>query len=387
MITKINDILMRKISVARVFSHLLPLTSYLFISLLLLSSCGLRKQTATNDNAVSAQPVGPAFCADSAYAFCEAQCDFGPRTMNSQAHDDCSTWIMEKFKSYGMSVTPQQTLLKGYDGTMLRATNIIASYRPELTDRILICAHWDSRPWADNDPDEANHRKPVLAANDGASGVAVMLELARLLREYGGAGARGHEDTSAADTSRATSASDSILAPPHLRTPAPPLTLGVDFICFDAEDWGTPQWDDTPSDGDTWALGAQYWAANPHVDGYTARYGILLDMVGGQGAQFYQEQQSLHYARSIVDKVWRASQVVGFGSFFPSREGVGITDDHLPVNRVAKIPCIDIIPYYPDCPQSSFGPTWHTVNDDMAHIDRNTLQAVGQTLIQVLFSE
>jgi len=176
-------------------------------------------------------------------------------------------------------------------------------------------------------------------------------------------------------------------APPHLRTPAPPLTLGVDFICFDAEDWGTPQWDDTPSDGDTWALGAQYWAANPHVDGYTARYGILLDMVGGQGAQFYQEQQSLQYARSIVDKVWRASQVVGFGSFFPSREGVGITDDHLPVNRVAKIPCIDIIPYYPDCPQSSFGPTWHTVNDDMAHIDRNTLQAVGQTLIQVLWSE
>ena len=385
--TEINDILMRKISVARAFSHLLPLTSYLFLSLLFLSSCGLRKQTATNDNAVSAQPVGPAFCADSAYAFCEAQCDFGPRTMNSQAHDDCSTWIMEKFKSYGMSVTPQQTLLKGYDGTMLRATNIIASYRPELTDRILICAHWDSRPWADNDPDEANHRKPVLAANDGASGVAVMLELARLLREYGGAGARGHEDTSAADTSRATSASDSILAPPHLRTPAPPLTLGVDFICFDAEDWGTPQWDDTPSDGDTWALGAQYWAANPHVDGYTARYGILLDMVGGQGAQFYQEQQSLHYARSIVDKVWRASQVVGFGSFFPSREGVGITDDHLPVNRVAKIPCIDIIPYYPDCPQSSFGPTWHTVNDDMAHIDRNTLQAVGQTLIQVLWSE
>ncbi len=387
MMTEINDLLMRKISVARVFSHLLPLTSYLFISLLLLSSCGLRKQTATNDNAVSAQPVGPAFCADSAYAFCEAQCDFGPRTMNSQAHDDCGTWIMEKFKSYGMSVTPQQTLLKGYDGTMLRATNIIASYRPELTDRILICAHWDSRPWADNDPDEANHRKPVLAANDGASGVAVMLELARLLREYGGAGARGHEDTSAADTSRATSASDSILAPPHLRTPAPPLTLGVDFICFDAEDWGTPQWDDTPSDGDTWALGAQYWAANPHVDGYTARYGILLDMVGGQGAQFYQEQQSLQYARSIVDKVWRASQVVGFGSFFPSREGVGITDDHLPVNRVAKIPCIDIIPYYPDCPQSSFGPTWHTVNDDMAHIDRNTLQAVGQTLIQVLWSE
>ena len=341
MITKINDLFRRKLSTVRVFSFLLPLSTFL-----LLTSCGLRKQAA-NDNSVTMQPVGPAFSADSAYRYCQQQCDFGPRTMNSEAHDLCAKWIMDKFRSFGLTVTPQQALLKGYDGTMLRATNIIASYRPELKDRILICAHWDSRPWADNDPDEANHRKPVIAANDGASGVAVMLEIARLLNN----------------------------------------TIGIDFICFDAEDWGTPQWDDSPSDGNTWALGSQYWAANPHVEGYNARYGILLDMVGGQGAQFYQEQFSLSYARSVVDKVWRASQVVGFGSYFPKREGVGITDDHLPVNRVAKIPCIDIIPYYPDCEQSSFGPTWHTVNDDMAHIDRATLQAVGQTLVQVLWSE
>ena len=328
---------------------------YLFTFLLF--SCGNTKKSSADD--VVAEPVGPTFVADSAYLFCQQQCDFGPRTMNSQAHDDCGRWIMQKFASYGLTVTPQQTMLKGYDGTMLRSTNIIASYRPELTDRILLCAHWDSRPWADNDPDEANWHKPVLAANDGASGVAVMLEVARLL------------NPAPADSSRFT-----------LRA-----SLGVDFICFDAEDWGTPQWDSSPDRGDTWALGAQYWAANPHVDGYKARYGILLDMVGGQGAQFYQEQQSLQYARSIVDKVWRASQVVGFGSFFPMREGVGITDDHLPVNRVAKIPCIDIIPYYPDCAQSSFGPPWHTVDDDMDHIDRNTLQAVGQTLVQVNYSE
>jgi len=338
----------------KVFSlHLPPSTFLLILSSFLVSSCSLRKQ-ATSTETVAMQPVGPAFCADSAYVFCQQQCDFGPRTMNSQAHDDCGQWIMQKFSSYGLQVTPQQALLKGYDGTMLRSTNIIASYRPELTDRILICAHWDSRPWADNDPDESNWHKPVLAANDGASGVAIMLELARLLSP------------------------DSCLLSP---------SLGVDFLCFDAEDWGTPQWDNAPDASDTWALGAQYWAANPHVEGYKARYGILLDMVGGEGAQFYQEQQSLRYARSVVDRVWRAAQTVGFGSFFPTREGVGITDDHLPVNRVAKIPCIDIIPYYPDCVQSSFGPTWHTVNDDMAHIDRNTLQAVGQTLVQILWSE
>ena len=321
---------------------------------LLLFSCGnLKKQTATE---AAMQPIGPVFSADSAYAFCAEQCNFGARTMNSKAHDDCEQWIISKFQQYGMSVIPQKTLLKGYDGTMLKSTNIIASYKPELASRILLCAHWDSRPWADNDPDEANWHKPVMAANDGASGVAVMLEVARQIDVC----TKQNPDT---------------------------LALGVDFICFDAEDYGYPQWETVNDPGDTFALGAQYWSANLHKDGYTARFGILLDMVGGQGAHFYQEYMSKQYAGSVVDKVWKAASVVGYGSFFPMKDGVGITDDHIPVNTVAKIPCVDVIPYYPDCEQSSFGPTWHTVNDDMAHIDRTTLQAVGQTVIQVLFLE
>ena len=316
---------------------------------LLVASCGnLKKQTT--DESASLLPVGPVFCADSAYLYCQAQCDFGPRTMNSKAHDDCEKWIISKFESFGMQVTPQKAVLKGYDGTSLNSTNIIASYRPDLTDRVLLCAHWDSRPWADNDPDEANWKTPVMAANDGASGVAVMLEIARLLSK---------------DT----------------------LQLGVDFICFDAEDWGVPQWNEDNFDSDSWALGAQYWSTNLHKKGYRARFGILLDMVGGQGAQFYKEAMSVQYANHIVEKVWRAAQVVGYGSMFPSQQGTGVTDDHISVNTKAKIPTIDIIPYYPNCEQSSFGPTWHTVNDDMEHIDKNTLQAVGQTLIQVLFSE
>ena len=316
---------------------------------LLVASCGnLKKQTT--DESASLQPVGPVFCADSAYQYCQAQCDFGPRTMNSKAHDDCEKWIISKFEAFGMEVIAQKTVLKGYDGTSLNSTNIIASYRPDLTDRVLLCAHWDSRPWADNDPDEANWKTPVMAANDGASGVAVMLEIARLLSK---------------DT----------------------LQLGVDFICFDAEDWGVPQWNEDNFDSDSWALGAQYWSTNLHKKGYRARFGILLDMVGGQGAQFYKETMSVQYANHIVEKVWRAAQVVGYGSMFPSQQGTGVTDDHISVNTKAKIPTIDIIPYYPNCEQSSFGPTWHTVNDDMEHIDKNTLQAVGQTLIQVLFSE
>ena len=315
-----------------------------------MTACNSTKKSQ-NETATAAEPAGPSFVADSAYLFCEQQCQFGPRTMNSEAHDRCGEWIADKFRTYGMEVTLQKADLRGYDGTVLKSTNIIAAYKPEQKERVLLCAHWDSRPWADNDPDEANHHKPVMAANDGASGVAVMLEIARLLQ------------------------GDS-------------LGIGVDFICFDAEDWGTPQWAESDGDdSDTWALGAQHWATHLHREGYTARYGILLDMVGGQGAKFYQEQMSTYFAPEVVSKVWAAAETVGYGSYFPKEDGGGITDDHLPANQKAKIPCIDIIPYYPDCTASSFGPTWHTVNDDMQHIDRNTLQAVGQTIIQVLFSE
>lgn len=300
-------------------------------------------------------PVGPSFNADSAYAFTKAQCDFGPRDMNSRGHDLCGEWIISKFKEYGCKVTTQTATLAGYDGTKLRSRNIMASINPEATTRILLCAHWDSRPWADNDPDSANWRKPILAANDAASGVAVMLELARIIGKS--------KDEKAFNKQ-----------------------LGIDFVCFDAEDWGTPQWADVADNADSWALGAQYWSKNL-PQGYEARYGILLDMVGGVGATFYREGMSMQYAPEIVKKVWRAAREVGFGSYFPKEDGGVITDDHVPVNQFAKIPTIDIIPYYADCQQSSFGPTWHTLADNMENIDKNTLKAVGQTLVQVIYKE
>lgn len=322
---------------------------YIFLSFLivatLFSSCKSNKQVEEVLN-----PVGPAFIADSAMAYCQAQCDFGPRTMNSKAHDLCEEWIINKFKGFGLEVETQKADLTGWDGTKLHSTNIIAHFNPQAERRILICAHWDSRPWADNDPDSTNWHKPVLAANDGASGVGVMLEVARLLQN---------------DTT---------------------LAIGVDLVCFDAEDYGTPQWAEKNEDSEnTWALGAQYWAKNL-PENYKPQFGILLDMVGGQGAKFYQEQFSLRYAASIVDKVWSAARHAGYGSMFTNEVGGQITDDHIPVNE-AGIPTVDVIPCYPDCRQSSFGPTWHTINDDMEHLDANTLKAVGQTLIQVIYSE
>ena len=326
--------------------------------LLTLSSC---KSTSKNIQEDEQSPVSIQFVADSAFAYCQAQCDFGPRTMNSEAHEQCAAWIQQKFQQFGCDVELQKADVRGYDGTILHATNIIARTKadvgPAKRDAILICAHWDSRPWADNDPDSTNWHKPVLAANDGASGVGVMLELARLIQQH-----------------------DS-------------LKVDVDFICFDAEDWGIPQWSTAPDMGNSWALGAQHWAADfaqrvaLNTPPAHYRYGILLDMVGGQGARFFQEQMSVQYASGIVDKVWRAAKTAGYGSMFPNDLGGGITDDHIPVNQVAQVPCIDIIAYYHECQQSSFGPTWHTVTDDMEHLDRATLQAVGQTLLQVLYSE
>lgn len=341
---------------------------------LTLLSCQGKKQAEVEPK----PPVGIEFNADSAFAFCAEQCAFGPRTMNSTAHTQCEQWIIGKFQQYGCQIMTQKADLRGWDGTTLHATNIMARLNPEAKRRIMLCAHWDSRPWADNDPIEANRHTPVMAANDGASGVAVMLEIARALKLQ--------------------SFNSSTLQ----------SSIGLDFLCLDAEDYGTPQWH-AEQDEASWALGAQYFAKNPSTfqpfNSSTFPLGsaknfnssilqsfnppkaaILLDMVGGQGARFYQEGFSREYAQDLLDQVWQAASDAGYGSTFPRQRGGYVTDDHKPLNE-AGIPCIDIIPYYPDCPESSFGPTWHTLSDDLQHLDRQTLKAVGQTLLQFIAAE
>ena len=327
------------------FSMFNNLKYIIFFLCIILCGCKSRKPVTEDESSL----CGPTFCEDSAYVFCAEQCQFGPRTMNSEAHEQCAEWIINKFKGYGCTVVTQKANLQGWDGTMLASTNIIASINPDIKERYLLCAHWDSRPWADNDIDEKNHHTPVMAANDGASGVAVMLEIARIIGD----------------------------------------SIGIDFVCFDAEDYGSPQWSDN-HDENSWALGSQYFAQQ-YANGTSAIKGpwqgaILLDMVGGQGAHFYQEGLSVRYASQTVTDVWQAANTAGYGSLFIHEISGTITDDHTPLNE-AGIPTIDIIPYYPDCEQSSFGPTWHTIDDDMQHIDKTTLKAVGQTLIQYFCSQ
>ena len=320
---------------------------FLLLLSVALTGCKNQNQASAGQDTDTIAVTQVQFNADSAFASVVAQCDFGPRVPGSASHDRCGDYIVSRFKALGLTVSEQRADQKAWDGKVLHTRNIIAAYRPELADRIIICTHWESRPWADADPDSSLHRQPVMAANDGASGVAVMLEVARKLEE---------------------------LKP----------ELGIDFICFDSEDYGMPYWAETDdvADGSDWCLGSQYWAAHPHVPGYKARFGILLDMVGGRDARFCFEGISMRYASEVMVHVWDAAGRAGASQLFLAEQGGYAQDDHVPMNEVAGIPTIDIIPYVEG--EHTFGATWHTTQDTPENISRETLKGVGQTLLQFL---
>lgn len=313
------------------------------LGVLLLAGCGGKKTEAVPLDADTATAV--AFSADTAMAFLKAQCDFGARTPGSEAHKQCGDYIVAQFRRFGLEVLEQTAPLKMWDGKTFQCRNLIAQYKPEATERIVLCAHYDSRPWCDHDKDEAKHNQPVMAANDGASGVAVLLEVARKLSE---------------------------LNP----------SVGIDFVCFDLEDYGAPQnTPGAPGDGSDWCVGSRYWSENPHREAYAPVFGVLLDMVGGRGARFAHEYYSMQHAAPVVARVWAAARTAGFGDVFVNEQGGAVTDDHLNLNA-AGIPTADIISYYGE--QGGFGPTWHTADDTPENIDPATLRAVGQTLLQML---
>ena len=314
-----------------------------FLLLSAFSCGGGNKANTTNEQNEKIVVNVPQFDADSAYLYVKNQVDFGPRVPNTKGHIACGNYLAQQLKEFGAQVTDQYADLIAYDGTLLKARNIIGSYKPESKKRIALFAHWDTRPWADNDPDKKNHKTPILGANDGASGVGALLEIARLV---------------------------------HQQQPE----LGIDIIFLDAEDYGAHDQDNEES----WCLGAQYWARNPHVQGYNARFGILLDMVGGKNTVFLKESYSEKFAPDVNKKVWKAARKLGYGNLFINEDGGGVTDDHLFINRLARIKTIDIIA---SDPEGGFTPTWHTLTDNMDHIDKNTLKAVGQTVLEVIYNE
>ena len=308
------------------------------------------KSQETNVASTATIVETPVFNSDSAYAYIAKQVSFGPRIPNSPAQIKCKDWIVEKLKGYGWQVKIQEFTSFRYDGYKMRGYNIIAQYQPQIQKRILLGAHWDARSIADKDSVDKN--KPIDAANDGGSGVGVMLEIARLLSET---------------------------------TKKP--TVGVDLIFFDLEDHGEPH-DFTGNPSTTsWALGSQHWATNIIPENYRPYYGILLDMVGARGAKFPHEGSSMQYAPGIVRSIWATAADLGYGNMFIDEDAFGISDDHTAVNEVGKIQMIDIIDLRPVNGGFDFGSFHHTHQDNLSTIDKSTLKAVGQTLLQVLYRE
>lgn len=319
------------------------------IALASLQACRNDKPAEETGIAVSeVKLLSPEFNADSAFAYTKAQVDFGPRIPSTEAHAKCAAYLVKKLKSFGGEVMVQEAPVKTYDGKSHTLKNIIASFNPAQKERILITAHWDARPFSDQDPDEAMKDKPFDAANDGASGVAVILEMARQIQQ---------------------------------KQP----NVGVDFILWDIEDYGNAN--DQTQNEPTWCLGSQYWAKNPHVKGYKALYAINLDMVGGGNAQFTQDEVSRKYAANVVKKVWDTGSEIGYSTYFLNVTSGSLIDDHFWVNQ-AGIPCIDIIDYSnPDPNTGKFYINWHTQLDNLNNIDKNTLKAVGQTVLETIYRE
>ena len=313
-------------------------------------SCGNGKKAEQTKEVEKEIVKAPEFNADSAYLYVEEQVKFGPRVPNTQAHKDCGEYIAQKLTSFGAKVYNQYADLTAWDGTLLKARNIIGAYKPESKKRVLLCAHWDTRPYADNDPNEKNYHTPILGANDGASGVGVLLEIARQIQQ----------------------------SSPE---------LGIDIVLFDAEDYGTPSFHKGRYQEHDWCLGSQYWGRFPHVQNYNARFGILLDMVGGKEATFYYEGYSARNAHKQMKKIWKKANEIGYGNYFIREEGGEVTDDHVYVHTIGRIPCVDIINYDVRSQRASFGDFWHTLDDNMEVIDRNTLKAVGQTVMEVIYNE
>jgi glutaminyl-peptide cyclotransferase len=319
----------------------------------MMAACsGDNKKTADKTVAPSRIVNVPAFNSDSAYSFIKKQVDFGPRIPNSKSHHSASDYLVKSLKSAGAEITSQEFESVSFDGQKLFLQNIIASFYPDKQKRILLAAHWDTRPFSDKDKVKPN--ATFEGANDGASGVGILLEIARILKS----------------------------------NKAP--DVGIDIILFDGEDWGEKVNDSEPDKlpnglESWWCLGSQYWAKHKHKPNYSAYYGILLDMAGAKNAQFHREGFSMEFAPSIVDKVWNTAARLGYSHIFVKQNQDGITDDHYFVSKTGKIPTIDIVHFEPGA--GYFGTFHHSQQDNMSLISKETLQAVGETVLNVVYSE
>lgn len=329
----------------------LSLATLCFFSLICCSS-GSTKSAAMPADETAEKVYVPQFSADSAYAHVAAQVAFGPRIPGTASHARCADYLTSRLKSYGVETSQWRKCITDFKGNSFEIVNIVGHINPKAKRRMILAAHWDSRRWADEDPDAAKHGMPVDGANDGASGVGVILEMARAMAE---------------------------------RNPA----IGVDILLTDAEDSGVsaPENITDPMEimryENSWCLGTQNWlASDPFTEDRVPSFGILLDMVGARGAVFPREYFSMRSAPQVVDKISQAALRCGTSELFPSRMGGAINDDHVHLNGYG-IPTADII----DLRESGFFPQWHTASDNMDNIDPATLGAVGRTVLDLIYNE
>ncbi|MCK5147056.1 M28 family peptidase [bacterium] len=275
----------------------------------------------------------PVFNSERAFKDLVAQCDIGYRHPGSPGHSKCLDFMVDALRPLADRVIKQPFIMVDPRTRKSHSlTNVIASFGNQ-GDRILLCAHWDTRPISDFDPLPENRHKPVMGANDGASGVAILLEMARLFKDN-------------------------------------PPPVGVDIVLFDGEDSGLE------GDADSWCQGSRYFAQN-RMPGYQPRYAVLVDMVGDADLYLPIEINSQRYAPDLVDQLWSLAEQLGLPAF--SREdGVEMTDDHLELLKVG-IPAIDIIDFDYDY--------WHTIEDTPDKCSAESLGQVGQLLVTWIYEQ
>lgn len=310
----------------------------LLMVLLFLHSC--KEDPKNTDNTITVKTeraVVPRINEDSAMSFVMKQLDFGVRVPGTPGHAKTKEWITDKMKGYGAEVVIQEFKGSFLGKKDVQGYNIIASVNPKHKKRILLMAHWDTRLIAEKDSNPEMKDKPIPGAIDGASGVAALLEIARSVQQN-------------------------------------PIDLGIDFVFFDMEDQG--------ENGDNWCLGSKYWSENPHQKGYTAEFGILLDLIGAKGATYGFEGYSYQFAGDLLRKVWGLADKMGYGQLFQVYDGGGIMDDHYYVNTIRKIPSIDIIETNR---MGGFGNYHHTHNDNIDAMDKENFRKVIQVVTAVLY--
>ena len=315
------------------------------LSLVLLGFAGC-KNGGNEDPNGGKKPTPPpkpkvevSFDADSAYRYVAEQVAFGPRVPGTAEHQQTMVYLVKKLKQFSDTAYVQSGPFTNSTRREVMVYNVIGQFNPTSQKRFVLAAHWDTRPTSDEDENKPGEK--FDGANDGASGVGVLIEIARQL---------------------------SMLNP----------ELGIDIVFFDREDGG-----ESGGLRDTWCIGSQFWSNKVLTSEYSAQNAILLDMVGAKNATFGHEIYSSQYNQNLLAETWRTGQGLGYGSYFLNMQGGMITDDHIFMSRIAGVPTIDIIHHDLNTP-TGFPDHWHKQSDNMDAIDKNTLKAVGHTVLQVV---